>query len=354
MVHNDIYNIIIKMAFAPMLAHTYNEDKHIDIVNGWWISEKYDGVRSVWNGEKMMSRNNKIYTIPGFIKSQLDSIRDPEGNPLKLDGEIWFGIDTFDIASGAARRDVNDDEVWKNMTYMVFDTPDKKLKFEDRIELISNALAKAGKIPNIKMVKHMKFNNTKTKIADELLKVENYGGEGIMLRRPKSMYVYKRSHDMLKVKSFIHKECEVVGYVTGTGRLTNLVGSLIVMSNQLGEEDLEEDENVTFKIGSGLNDWQRSSNDPKNPWDLKETQVSIDKYRRSMETDSNKNDEIYKDLIKTIKTKKGKIMIDAMHDLNKLYGSVPCIGSIVTFRYKELTKTGVPKFPTFVGVRDYE
>jgi DNA ligase-1 len=32
----------------------------------------------------------------------------------------------------------------------------------------------------------------------------------------------------------------------------------------------------------------------------------------------------------------------------------PARGSVITFRYQELTKGGIPRFPTFVAVRDYE
>ncbi len=32
----------------------------------------------------------------------------------------------------------------------------------------------------------------------------------------------------------------------------------------------------------------------------------------------------------------------------------PAIGEVVTFRFFELTPAGVPRFPSFVGLRDYE
>ena len=33
-------------------------------------------------------------------------------------------------------------------------------------------------------------------------------------------------------------------------------------------------------------------------------------------------------------------------------GSPPPVGSIVTFRYQELSEAGVPRFPSYVGMRD--
>ena len=32
----------------------------------------------------------------------------------------------------------------------------------------------------------------------------------------------------------------------------------------------------------------------------------------------------------------------------------PPIGSIITFRFQELTNKGIPRFPSYVGRRDYE
>jgi len=345
-----------KMATGKvMLAHPYKQDKHEKKVAGWWMSIKYDGVRGKWNGEEMESRTGKIYTLPDFVTEQLEKITDEEGNPMELDGEIWFGNDTFAIASGSARRFENDSELWKQMTYMVFDTPDTELPFEERIKKVATALKRSGSTPNIKGVKHVKFNPAKTTIEAELIKVEQDGGEGLVLRAPGSMYVYdSRSHDMLKVKSWSYKDAIVKGYVEGINKYTGLVGSLAVHSNEFGDEDDESEESawVSFKVGSGLKDWQRASGSPSGNWKTKEVQTSIDNVRREELRDIDKDDETYKDLVNTINTETGKKRNDALHEMNDLFAQMPVIGSKICFRFKELTKQGHPSFPTFVCCRD--
>ena len=63
----------------------------------------------------------------------------------------------------------------------------------------------------------------------ELLKeVEGEGGEGLMLRRPGSLYEGKRSGTLLKVKSFFDAEAEVVGYEAGKGKHKGATGALKV------------------------------------------------------------------------------------------------------------------------------
>jgi len=348
-----------------MLAHNYDEKKHANKIKGnkakgkpgFWISEKYDGVRGRAINAIMYSRTSKIYTLPDFITKQLESIVDEEGNILELDGEIWFGYDTFDLASGSARRSDNNDEVWEQMTFMVFDTPDLELPFEDRIRKLNKAI-KAAKPANIKGVKHYEFDHTKTTIQEELEKIEAIGGEGLVLREPGSMYEFARSHSMIKVKSFMYKEAIVTGYSEGTGKYEGMVGALLVESKEFGPEDMDEEskEYVKFKVGSGLNDWQRFCAAITTNWKSKETQKKIDNGRKLI-GDKHKvdpEDEGYKYLIRTIQTTKGKPRIEAMHQLNKAYIQMPVIGDKITFRYKELTKDGNPKFPTFVGVRNYE
>ncbi len=347
------------MSSNVMLAHCYKPEKHEKKIEGWWMSVKYDGVRAKWNGVGMESRTGKTYTLPDFLTEQLLKITDKEGNPMKLDGELWGGNDTFAFMSGLARRFENNDELWKNVKYMIFDTPDTNIPlFEDRVTKIKKALKRAGPLVNIEDVKHSKFISPMN-INEELLKVEKAGGEGIILRKPFSPYVFTRSHDLLKVKSWLYKEAIVTGYVEGIGKYTGMVGSLAVKSDEFGEDEDEEDTDkkwVNFKVGSGLNDFQRYSGDltSSDNWKSKSSQLKIDDARKLKQENINREDENYKKLLNIIKTTTGKDKIDALHLMNEKFVEMPILGSLVTFRYKELTKDGNPSMPTFVGVRNYE
>lgn len=341
--------------FNVMLAHAYDPDKHSKKVVGWWMSVKYDGVRALWNGEEMESRTGHVYTLPEFLTDQLKSIKDEDGDPMMLDGELWAGNGTFTFLSGLARRHENEDDMWKNVNYMVFDTPNTDLPFEERIKSIKNALKRAGNPPAIKLVKFTKYDPALTSIETELKKVEEEGGEGLILRKPYSLYTFKRSHEMLKVKSWTYKEGVVTGYVEGTGKYKGMVGSLMVESNELGDEGENEEETpINFKVGSGLTDWQRYSGGIEGNWKTKEVQQAVDKARRNMIKEIDKTSKNYVELINTINTTSGKERSDALHALNNLFSQMPVIGDVITFRYKETTKDGKPTMPTFVTVRNYE
>ena len=49
---------------------------------GWWMSEKYDGMRLYWDGKQFLSRQGKVVEAPSLIKQQMPTI--------PLDGEIWY------------------------------------------------------------------------------------------------------------------------------------------------------------------------------------------------------------------------------------------------------------------------
>jgi ATP-dependent DNA ligase len=305
----------------------------------------------------MESRTGKIYTLPDFLTEQLKKITDEDGNPMELDGELWGGNDTFALMSGLARRYENNPDDWNQVTYMIFDTPDSDIPlFEDRVKKVADAIKRAGSIPNIKGVKHKKYDPVTMNIQDELTKVEENGGEGLVLRKPKSSYVFTRSQDMLKVKSWSYKEAIVIGYVEGTGKYTGMVGSLSVKSDDFGEDEDDNTEKkwVNFKVGSGLNDWQRYSGGIEGNWKTKEVQNKIDEARKQMVKKINRTSDTYKNLVDTIKTTIGKERSDALHQMNEIYTQMPLIGDVITFRFKELTKDGNPSMGTFVGVRDYE
>ena len=49
----------------------------------WYITEKYDGIRAIWNGKHLITNNGRI------IKSTPQSILNLLPNNEILDGELW-------------------------------------------------------------------------------------------------------------------------------------------------------------------------------------------------------------------------------------------------------------------------
>ncbi|MGR3176568.1 MAG: DNA ligase, partial [Candidatus Anammoxibacter sp.] len=181
-----------------MLAYQWEGD--ID-VTGWWMSEKLDGVRAYWDGRGLLSRSGNVFNAPGWFI---------EGFPdTALDGELWISRRKFQETVSIVRKK-NPGNDWKNIIYCVFDAPLIEGGFEERLKFLY-LMTKENKLPFIKVVKQ-EICRGNSHVNETLKAVELSGGEGLILRKPGSLYQVGRSHDMLKVKSFHDMEATVTGY----------------------------------------------------------------------------------------------------------------------------------------------
>lgn len=202
---------------------------------GKWMSEKLNGVRAYWNGQRFISRLGNGFFAPEWFK---------EGLPTTpLDGELWLSRkkgalqETVSIvrSAGGAER-------WKGLTYLVFDAPKQPGSFERRMEHLSSLQS----APHLSLVSHQVCTGF-DHLKDELLRVEALGGEGLMLREPGSAYDHGRSSTLLKVKTFHDAEGKVVEHKPGKGKHKGRLGALVIAL----------DNGETFDVGTGFSDNER-------------------------------------------------------------------------------------------------
>jgi len=248
-----------------LLAHKWEND--VDLT-GWWISEKLDGVRAYWDGERFISRLGNEFFAPRWFTEQLPKV--------PLDGELWGGRKRFQRTVGIVKRQ-DESELWKELKYVVFDAPRHGGVFEERVAFIDQTLT-ALKTQWLEACAHVVCEGVEH-LQRELSRVEGLGGEGLMVRQPRSRYEAGRSSTLLKVKSFHDTEARVLEHVPGLGRHAGRLGALLV----------ELPDGTRFNVGTGFSDAER-----ENP---------------------------------------------------------PKVGAVITFRYQELSNTGVPRFPSYVGER---
>lgn len=251
---------------AILLAHSW--DNSLDLT-GWWMSEKLDGVRAYWDGKQFISRQGNIYMAPDWFVEDLP-------HDIHLDGELWIARKAFQKTVSIVRRQDKSKE-WESVKFVVFDAPQVNDVFEARIAFLQQCLDEAQ--PRYARPHEQERCRSTQHLREELQRVEQGGGEGLMLRQPNSKYETGRSFTLLKVKSFHDAEARVLEHLPGTGKHKGRMGALSV----------ELSDGTKFAIGTGFSDKERD-----NP---------------------------------------------------------PAIGSIVTFRYQELTDGGVPRFPSYVRLR---
>lgn len=205
---------------------------------GWWISEKYDGMRAHWDGKRLWSRGGNEIHAPEYFLSEL-----PSG--VELDGELWLGRGKFEETVGTVRRNTPN-ERWRQMKYMVFDAPKAKGNFEQRMDFLRRTLPPAGK--------HAKpVPQTLCLGVDDLIirrdRIVAVGGEGLMIRKPESEYEPGPSRSLLKVKPHSDAEAEVIAHKPGKGKHEGKMGSIRVKTSA-GRE---------FSIGTGFSNEERES-----------------------------------------------------------------------------------------------
>lgn len=222
---------------SVLLANVYQAEKVN--VNKYLVSEKYDGVRAIWTGSQLVTRNGNPIHAPEWFTAPLPGVW--------LDGELWTKRQDFANVSGIVRKIRPVDTEWQTVSYMIFDMPDATKPFSQRFENYSR-LVKQLQSEHIKAVAQKHFNDNKqlSLFMDELIA---QGAEGVMLHLATAKHSAGRSDALLKLKPYLDAEAVVIGYIAGKGKYKNMLGALKVRSS----------DGTEFKIGSGFSDQQRIS-----------------------------------------------------------------------------------------------
>ncbi len=219
---------------AVLLAKIYNDD--IDVTQ-YLISEKFDGIRAVWDGKQLMTRQgNSISTPAWFIENFPTS---------PLDGELWIKRGAFDLVSGIVRKQTPIDAEWRQVTYLVFELPHGQGDFSTRYQTLKRIIANT-QVQHLKLVKQFTVRDKK-QLKQKMAEVVKLGGEGLMLHRANALYETGRSDALLKLKPYIDAEAIVVEHLPGRGKYTGKMGALLV----------ELPNGIQFKLGTGFTDAQR-------------------------------------------------------------------------------------------------
>ncbi len=205
---------------------------------GWWISEKYDGIRAHWDGHTLWTRGGNEIAAPDYFVAEL-----PKG--IELDGELWLGRGRFEETVSTVRRSTPD-ERWRKVNYMIFDAPKAAGTFEERMEFVRRILPRPAK--HVRRVPQTLCAGAEHLLARRDRVVEQ-GGEGLMIRRPESGYDPGRSPTLLKVKPYDDAEAKVISHKPGKGRYEGKMGSIRVKTAD-GRE---------FSIGTGFTIAERES-----------------------------------------------------------------------------------------------
>ena len=237
---------------------------------GWLVSEKLDGVRALWDGERMRFRSGRAITAPAWFTAALPQV--------PLDGELWGGRGRFEQLSGTVRREQPSDNAWREVRYQVFDLPEASGPFVRRAALLRRIVQQAA-WPALGAVEQFELPDAAA-LQHRLAAVVREGGEGLMLHRADALREAGRSDALVKLKPVQDAEAVVEAHEAGQGRHAVRLGALRVRAP----------DGRRFLLGTGFSDAQRER--------------------------------------------------------------PPLPGSVVTYTYRGLTESGLPRFASFLRVQD--
>ncbi len=234
------------------------------------VSEKFDGVRAIWDGKMLRFRSGNVVNAPAWFIQKLP--------PVPLDGELWLARGKFETLSGYVRKTEPVDDEWRQIKYLIFELPGADGTFEFRAAGIRR-VAEEANWPQLVAIEQFRVKD-RHELKRRLDEVVKAGGEGLMLHLADAPYVTGRSDVLLKLKPLDDTEAKVIGHVPGKGKYAGMLGALRVKTP----------EGKTFVIGTGFSDEVR-----KHP---------------------------------------------------------PPVGATITYTYRGLTNTGLPRFASYLRVRD--
>nr|MBC7709229.1 DNA ligase [Burkholderiales bacterium] len=211
-------------------------------VTQYLVSEKYDGVRAIWDGKTLRYRSGRVVPAPTWFISKLPA--------TPLDGELWLARRKFDELSGMVRKSTPVDAEWRRIAYMVFELPDAPGTFEQRSEKIAEIVA-AAQWPQLRAVEQTRVAN-RAELKRRFDAIVAGGAEGLMLHLAAAPYVTGRSDVLLKLKPLLDTEAVVVRHLPGKGKYVGQMGAL----------ELKTKDGIVFRLGTGFTDTVRSNPPP--------------------------------------------------------------------------------------------
>lgn len=284
----------------PTLAKDYTKFTH-KVEFPCVVMPKLDGLRAILrrataddeiedDGQlHFFTRNNKAWN-DNVVAHILNLMRKYLSTDAVVDGEFYVHGKTCQWINGAIaarRKEPSSDTV--SIQYHVFDMV-RPGNFCRRIDSVALLLQSC---PNVVIVPTCMANDHEgIKSWYNQFMLDGY--EGAMVRNIEVEYEFKRTHNLLKYKTFMDAEFRCVGVERGADEAHSVDGKY---HNTLGKIVLETADGKQFRCGSGFTDEQRD-----------------------------------------------------------YYWASPyaIVHKEITVKFFELTEDGVPRFPIFMGVRDYE
>jgi len=228
--------ISFAFTFISLFALEMQKPKIFDTQNidGWYMSEKLDGIRGYWDGKQLLSKNGNPIYAPNYFTKNFP--------PFALDGELWSQRNDFEFIQNTVLDDTPSKQ-WENITYNIFEVPNQKGDFISRLQKAHNWF-QTHRNQYVKIIKQIKCKD-KDDLQNYLTQIIHLKGEGVIIKDGMQEYHTGRSPYILKVKQAQDMEGVIIAHNLRDDQKT-LKSLVIKLEN-----------GVVFNLGGGLSEAER-------------------------------------------------------------------------------------------------
>lgn len=199
----------------------------------FFLSRKANGIRGSYLNGRFLSRQGK--EISG-LRHIIDDISKLGLDNFFIDGELarknTDGIDdneNFRLSSSIINSDSDSKDEIEFVIFDILETINDDSPYSKRkkfMEELQQKINDSG-IENIRIIEMVYEGNDVGEINKWLEYSDKNNWEGLMLNKDTS-YKFKRTTDVIKVKTFHSADLKIIGYKPGTGRNEGRLGSFVI------------------------------------------------------------------------------------------------------------------------------
>jgi len=269
------------------------------LLGGFYLSEKLDGIRVLWDGGCTRGRPKRSVPWANCMKDDrykeevyCTGLWTQYGNPIQapdwfldslppalLEGELFAGRGQFQKLTSAVKKLTPLDDEWEGVRFVAFDAPSiHRLFSPGKVSMHSNTsivwkgaltyfLEYGDAVHRIEQdVPYMIRRNFVTRYwSDNIMNFEKMifnvlpmvkefdriiegGGEGVVMKHRENIWTTDRAKDVFKHKPFNDAEATLIGFTDGKGKYEGMVGAYVC----------QMPDGKTFEL-SGMTDELRSN-----------------------------------------------------------------------------------------------
>lgn len=187
----------------------------------YWVQPKLDGIRGIArlvDGEVIFqSLNGKFFPHLDHLKKSLKPLLKRVGYPL--DGELMIPGASFPELQTAITTTKKRHPTNQDVEFNIFDVIIEETPLEERSRFLEDSFRNEA---SLNIIPHTVVNSLE-EMETMFREYLEDGYEGIMIRKPSSLYVKDKRKDLWKYKSFFDEEGIIVGAAEGKGKNKGLL-----------------------------------------------------------------------------------------------------------------------------------